>query len=60
VQLRREKKQPNEPQATPLEAFGISVFTAPNPEAVGSNPTPATMGAERGNLEAPFLLSVIR
>jgi hypothetical protein len=31
---------------------------AHNPEVVGSNPTPATMGALRLNLEAPFLLSV--
>src|SRR5271168_549618 len=31
---------------------------AHNPEVVGSNPTPATMGALRRNLEAPFFLSV--
>jgi hypothetical protein len=29
-----------------------------NPEVVGSNPTPATMGAKRENLQAPVLLSV--
>jgi hypothetical protein len=27
---------------------------AHNPEVVGSNPTPATMGAARLNLKAPF------
>src|SRR5579862_5017608 len=32
---------------------------AHNPEVVGSNPTPATMGAERQNLEAPFFLLVV-
>ena len=31
---------------------------AHNPEVVGSNPTPATMGAARLNLKAPFFLSV--
>ena len=31
---------------------------AHNPKVVGSNPTPATMGAERLNLEAPFLVTV--
>ena len=29
-----------------------------NPKVVGSNPTPATMGAERSNLEAPFFVLV--
>jgi len=32
---------------------------AHNPEVVGSNPTPATLGAARLNLEAPFLLLLV-
>jgi hypothetical protein len=31
---------------------------AHNPEVVGSNPTPATMGTERENLKVPFSLLV--
>ncbi len=31
---------------------------AHNPKVVGSNPTPATMGAMRPNLKAPFFVLV--
>jgi len=47
--------------ATPgsgCHSFAAPTLSGQGPKVVGSNPTPATMGAWRQILEAPFLLSV--
>jgi hypothetical protein len=43
-------------EARPGKRNVIFELTSHNPTVVGSNPTPATMGAERQNLKPPFLV----